>query len=99
LLDKHKLIARQGNDKAIRGLDKKFKEKPSLYIHLQDVWFMFFELHNRRQSGFAPNPISIESIAGWFRLNDISKDLQYRLYKLITAMDNCWLGHMNEKNK
>lgn len=66
--------------------------QPELFEDLEDIMDAFMALHQSRAYGFGPNPISLESIDAWLRLNEVTdKEDKLDYCYLIRAMDSAWL--------
>jgi hypothetical protein len=67
----------------------KAEDGPEMPDVLAYLWGYFVDLHNGRQYGMAPCPISIESIYCWRNLNKIL--LSPWEVKAIREIDSAWL--------
>ena len=75
------------------------ENRPELFEDLQIVYGAFLELHDCRQIGLEPSPISFTEIDRWLDANSII-DLEERqdMYRLIKVCDREWLAKNRQAN-
>lgn len=55
------------------------------------IWDIYISLHNQRQAGMAINPISIEAMARYFEMFDITGEEREFLFEVISKIDTAWV--------
>jgi len=72
---------------------KALEIRPEIRFDLLPIWEGFIKLHNRRQFGMSPNPISSPAIESHLNMMGyMNPDIRREIYEYIAFLDDVWMG-------
>ena len=77
--------------------NRAWKNRPILYDDLQDTWNAFWNLSNRRNTGFAVCAVSFTDMRLYVDDMELDEEERKEMIDLLTRMDNHFVNYFRDK--